>query len=425
MYKRMRPRIGRFRRNRAWQWVTVIIESAKVGYSKYGQRSRNMFRRNKFNRNKPLWNLIYVLLAWVCTLVMFSILIPVFIVNQEGIMLKTWRAYVGASGIGDPSGWQDSSAAAGMSTHGGHNGGVQHAIEFPESSIVVPVYLTEQKQIELVQLEAYVLGVLAAEMPVDFELEALKAQAIAARTYIINRIVKEDYSQVPVEGAWVTDSIVHQAYLPSSQLEQRLQNVDFAKQWHKLTRAVVETAGQVMTYQNEPIQAAYFSTSNGKTENSEEYWSKAIPYLRSVLSPWDQHLSPKYEQVITLPLEDVLAKLGISGVSLTSYIKGSEIAPFSRILAMTEGGRVKTIEIAGQEFSGREIREKLDLPSTHFQMKVVGMHVEITTYGYGHGIGMSQYGAQGMALEGRTAEDILKYYYQGIEITDMEQILTR
>lgn len=147
-----------------------------------------------------------------------------------------------------------------------------------EAQPVIPVWLSHEQRIEMVALEDYVRGVVAAEMPMDFELEALKAQAIAARTYVIRRLIKGDYSDMGVGNAVVTDTVQHQAYineLPMNQIE-------------KLNRAVEETAGLIATYNGEPIEALYFSTSNGYTENAEDYFTTAIPYLRSVPSPWDE-----------------------------------------------------------------------------------------------------------------------------------------
>lgn len=290
----------------------------------------------------------------------------------------------------------------------------QIQLETEDSQIHIPVYLTEEKQIESVPLEHYVRGVLAAEMPVEFEIEALKAQAIAARTYIIHKIVEQDFSNVPVEGAWVTDTVTHQAYLTEKKLRQKWGAMTYARNINKINQAVNETKGLIATYENNPISAVFFSTSNGYTENSEDYWSAKIPYLRSVASPWDQELSPKYEVTVKLPQQIVYERLGISNASPVST-NHFNIEEF-KILEMTEGKRIKTISIGNREFSGREVREKLGLNSSQFNAKQNGDHIEFTTYGYGHGVGMSQWGAQGMAKEGKTAEDIIKYYYQNVEI---------
>jgi stage II sporulation protein D len=280
----------------------------------------------------------------------------------------------------------------------------------------IPVFRTQEQRIIELPIEDYVRGVVAAEMPIEFSLEALKAQALAARTYIVRRMLAEDFSNVPVPGALVTDTVIHQAYVSEQQLKDRWGR-RYNEYRAKLDKVVQETAGKLLLYQGQPIQAAFFSTSNGFTENSEEYWKDKVPYLRSVPSPWDQALSPRYESSIVLTTKELSAKLGLSGavtVSSTSYI---------RLLGTTSGGRIQQVRIGGKTFTGREVREKLGLPSSHFSWKIQNGRIHFTTYGYGHGVGMSQYGAQGMALEGKTAEEIVTYYYSGIEIGTMSSLL--
>ncbi len=278
--------------------------------------------------------------------------------------------------------------------------------------LTVPVYLTEKNIVQHIPLEHYVRGVLAAEMPTEFELEALKAQAIAARTYIVRRMMKQDVSGVPVEQAIVTDSELHQVFLTEEDMRERWGIFEYSNNLNKLNRAVNETKHLVATYHGEPIQATFFSTSNGYTENSEDYWQDKIPYLRSVPSPWDAELSPRYKQTTDIKLNELYDKLKISSIPATTQSWN--------ILERTEGKRIKQINIGGKQFTGREIREALGLPSSLFQWTVKGDTVTFTTFGYGHGVGMSQWGAQGMASEGRSAEEILEYYYQGVAIESFE-----
>lgn len=287
----------------------------------------------------------------------------------------------------------------------------------PSNPLQIPVYLTKENKVEFVPIETYVRNVLAAEMPAEFELEALKAQAIASRTYIVKRWLDGDNSQVPIQGALVTDTVAHQAYISEEQI-QRNWAENYASRLDKLNRAVNETAGIVMTYQNKPIQASFFSTSNGYTENSEEYWRDYIPYLRSVPSPWDKELSPKYTATVKMSLKDFTGRLGISSVPAITGSGGMKIT------STTAGRRVKSMTAGGKTFSGREVREKLQLNSSEFTWKITGSSIEITTYGYGHGVGMSQWGANGMAKEGKTAEDILKYYYKGIHFDRVSSFLS-
>lgn len=285
-----------------------------------------------------------------------------------------------------------------------------------DSSFFVPVYVSKENKVQSIQLEAYVRGVLAAEMPIEFELEAMKAQAMAARTYIVRRMLDRDFSNVPVPGALVTDTVAHQAYVTDEELKTRW-GMAYASNMDKLNKAVNETKDSVLTYEGKPIEASFFSTSNGYTENSEEYWNQYIPYLRSVASPWDVSLSPKYKETTVFTVKELQAKLGIRGAipATSSGLKATE---------RTQGNRIKKVSIGGKSFTGREVREKLGLASSHFQWSWnKDGSLQITTFGYGHGVGMSQWGANGMAKEGRTADDIVKYFYTGIEIDRASNLL--
>ncbi|WP_145139583.1 stage II sporulation protein D [Paenibacillus sp. Y412MC10] len=285
----------------------------------------------------------------------------------------------------------------------------------------VSVYLTKTGQVEVLPMEDYVTGVLAAEMPADFELEALKAQAIAARTFIVRRLVDGDMSGVPDRKAMVTDTVSHQAYISKEVLEKEWKAQGKSAELAKLQRAVQETRNTIMTYKGKPITASFFSTSNGYTENSEDYWKEDIPYLRSVGSPWDKELSPGYKETVTISRKDFITKLGLAGQAITV----STGQPFIQVLSTTEGHRIKEISIGGHVFSGREVREKLNLRSSEFTWKTSGADIQITTYGYGHGVGMSQWGADGMAKEGSTATQILKHYYTGIDFTQASKLLSK
>lgn len=280
-----------------------------------------------------------------------------------------------------------------------------------ESTPIVPVYLLAERRVDKVPLETYVRGVVAAEMPIEFELEALKAQALAARTYIVRRVSEGDFSQMPVKDAWVTDTVAHQAYLTEVKLKEKWSGDEYRRNMEKLNRAVQETKDKILLYQGKPISATFFSTSNGYTENAEDYWGQYIPYLRSVPSPWDARLSPHYKETVVMPYRQFMSKLGLTGtVTASAAVSGT------RVLEHTAGQRIKKVRIGGKLFTGREVRERLNLNSSQFEWKMNGADVEITTTGYGHGVGMSQWGANGMAQEGKTAEDIVKYYYTGIEI---------
>jgi len=276
----------------------------------------------------------------------------------------------------------------------------------------VRVYLTEEKRVETVPLEVYVRGVVAAEMPADFHPEALKAQALAARTYIVRRIMKRDRTDVPVPDADVTDSQTHQVYRSLREMN-RLRESD-EEAWRKYHQAAYGTAGRIITYQGEPIQALYFAASNGYTENSEDVFSHRIPYLRSVDSPWDLEHALGSSETVTLPLKEFYEKLGVRVAPAFAAVKGY---PAPQVKEWTQGRRVKTLALGGKMFSGTEIRSRLGLKSAAFSLHVKDGQIAITTVGSGHGVGMSQWGAEGMARAGYAAEEIIAHYYPGTELS--------
>jgi len=280
---------------------------------------------------------------------------------------------------------------------------------------MVRVYLTGKRRTETVPLEAYVMGVVAAEMPADFPREALEAQALAARTYMVRRLIKGDRGGVPEEAAHeadVTDGTVHQRYRPLE--EMRRMREDDPEGWEKVRRAVEATRGKVLAYEGEPIQALYFSTSNGYTEASEEVFPFALPYLRSVESPWDRTGAPRSKETTEMALADFYRKLGIKA--------GKGKAPKLRVAAWTQGRRVRTLQAGDLRLAGTEVREKLGLRSTAFSWTIDGDRIAITTRGSGHGVGMSQWGARFMAEEGYTAEQIVKHYYTGVTVEEVSKL---
>ena len=167
------------------------------------------------------------------------------------------------------------------------------------SAVEVSVYRTAKDEVEEIPLEKYVLGVVASEMPADFEEEALKAQALSARTVIVKQLLS-DTEMGLLKGADIGDTEQYQVYKNEEELKEQW-GLNYQKNLQKVSEAVYETRGQIITYENEPITAAYFSTSNGYTENSESYWSNPYPYLKSVASPWDLE-SPKFEYHVTIPV---------------------------------------------------------------------------------------------------------------------------
>ncbi|PFG15167.1 stage II sporulation protein D [Bacillus sp. es.036] len=274
----------------------------------------------------------------------------------------------------------------------------------------VPVFRSDQKETISIPIEDYVKGVVAAEMPSDFNMEALKAQALTARTFVVTKL-KNPSANLP-DQAVVTDTIQDQVYKDQAQLKKAW-GEEFDEKYARIEEAVQATTGQILTYEGNPIYASFFSTSNGYTENSEDYWENKAPYLRSVESPWDVD-SPKYEDKATFTVAEFEKKLG---VDLSNNSIGS-------IENLTEGKRVAEVSVGGKTFTGREIRDLLGLRSSDFTWERVGETINVVTKGYGHGVGMSQYGANGMAEDGKAYADIVKHYYQGVAISEMENYVT-
>jgi stage II sporulation protein D len=280
-----------------------------------------------------------------------------------------------------------------------------------DSAVEVAVFRSAKSKIETVQLENYLVGVVAAEMPAEFKDEALKAQALTARTYIVKKLLGKDDIGVP-KGAQVTDTQIHQVYKSDDELRKEW-GVNYEWKKKKVLAAVRATSGNILTYKGEAITATFFSTSNGYTENSEDYWAGNIPYLRSVSSPWDKN-SPKFNSQKVMTVKAFEAGLGVK------LGTGPNIG---KILELTEGKRVGKVDFNGKVLTGKDIREKLVLRSSDFVWERKGSNIVITTKGFGHGVGMSQYGANGMAEEGKDYQEIVKHYYQGVEITSAESMM--
>lgn len=262
-----------------------------------------------------------------------------------------------------------------------------------KNEITVTVYRSNGKIINL-ELEEYVLGVVGAEMPASFNIEALKAQAILARTYALKSIKN---------GKKLTDTVSTQAYKDNSELQKLWKN-DYTKYYEKIKKAVNETKGKVILYNNEYIDAVYHSTSNGKTENSKNVWKNSLPYLVSVDSSWDKNVkSYKKETIFEINEFCNILKLDVE-------------EPITYEIIHNETGRVRQITINNKTFSGTEFRNLLKLRSTDFEIEINDEKIKVTTYGYGHGVGMSQYGANEMAEQGYSYIQILKHYYTGVVI---------
>ena len=267
-----------------------------------------------------------------------------------------------------------------------------------ETPVIIRLLDTSTNTINELNLEDYIVGVVAAEMPASFNLEALKAQAVAARTYAMYKKETRNLDYDLVIGT------SDQAYQNNKQLLDKW-GLSFFTYYLKVRDAVLATKGEILTYDGNVINAFYFAMSNGYTENSELVFQEALPYLNSVPSAWEDESLNNYEYTKTMTKEEFCTNLGIACDTI-------EIKDIVR----SDANRVLNITINNQVYEGTTVRSKLGLRSTDFEIELTENSVNITTRGYGHGVGMSQYGANGMASEGYTYDEILKYYYQNTQI---------
>lgn len=259
----------------------------------------------------------------------------------------------------------------------------------------ITVYRSNGSVINL-NMTDYLIGVVSSEMPASFNLEALKAQSVLARTYALKTKQTEKK---------LTDTVSTQSYIDIDQMKNKWGN-SFNTYYNKIKNAVENTNGEYLSYNGNYIEALYHSTNNGKTESSLDVFGNYYPYLISVSSEYDKNAS-SYLRTISMPLDTISNKLGLS-LNNDSVIN---------ILSYTDGGNIKEININENNFSGKKVRELLGLRSADFDISISDNNANITTRGYGHGVGMSQYGANGMANAGYSYKDILSHYYPGTTLT--------
>lgn len=268
--------------------------------------------------------------------------------------------------------------------------------ESKENKTYVTIY-RKKGTVEQIELEEYLVGVVAAEMPASFNSEALKAQAVLARTYALKKISK---------GEKLTNTVSTQAYIDKNEMQNKWGN-EYSKYYNKIVSAVNSTKGRVVKYNGNYIEALYHSTSNGKTENAKEVWGQDIPYLKSVDSSWDKKTT-SYLKIENKEFNTLMKVLGIN------FDKNTNI----EILSRDESGRVSEVKVADKTYTGVEFRTLLNLRSADFDISVTDNGLEIITRGYGHGVGMSQYGANEMAKLGYNYKDIINHYFTNVKITE-------
>ena len=279
-----------------------------------------------------------------------------------------------------------------------------------EGNKKVEVYRSNTGKTEKIDLEDYIIGVVSGEMPISFEEEALKAQAVAARTYYFTK--REEKCDIAKNGD-ICDTIHCQVYMNKKERKAQWDKKVADSNYKKIEKAVKETEGKVLAYNGEIIKyPQFFSTSSGKTENSEDVFVSAVPYLKSIESKGEE-ISPKFTG------EKEITNLQFASLANKTYganINSSNVQSNVKVLGRTEGGSIEKIQIGQAIIKGTEFRKLYDLSSANCELEFFKDKVKIKTKGSGHGVGMSQWGANVMAKEGKKYDEILKHYYSGVEI---------
>lgn len=292
-------------------------------------------------------------------------------------------------------------------------GGMQHGETpaDPQSDETVSVYLSEEERTEDMNINDYLKCVVAAEMPADFEKEALKAQAVAARTYLYSHIEQANIGNIAEShnGAAVcTDSAHCQAYITEQKCRENW-GAGADEKWNKISSAVDETSGQIMTYNGNIISAVFHSTSSGSTEAAVDVWGSDVPYLQSVESVGDTY-SPKYYSELTVSESEFKNTIDAK-IDGTDWSKG-----LAENIVRSNAGGIVSLDVGGVNVKGTEFRSIFSLRSANVDIVQENGNVKMSVKGFGHGVGMSQYGANYLAEQGEDYKKILQTYYTGIDI---------
>lgn len=267
-------------------------------------------------------------------------------------------------------------------------------------------------EVEQVNLDEYLCNVVSAEMPANYEIEALKAQAIVARTYTIYKILNKKHDTADI----CDDSTCCQAWISKDDRLARWEESQRESNWQKIVSAVNDTKGKVITYDNKAIDAFFHSNSGGVTEVPVNVWGgTGYPYLQSVETSGEDAYT-QYSSEVVLTQEQLINKLKEKYSDISIDFSNSDDI---KIMEYTESTRVKTVKFGNHEISGVEARSLLGLRSTNFEISIDGDNIKFSVKGYGHGVGMSQTGADSMAKQGSSADDIIKHFYTGVEVSEV------
>lgn len=292
----------------------------------------------------------------------------------------------------------------------------QESLLPPDTDLIISVCDRRTGEISERPLEEYLVGVVAAEMPASFEAEALAAQAVAARTYTIRKLLR---GGCKATGADVcTGSNCCQAFASTERQQARWTNT-YASNHARVEAAVRATAGEILLYESEPIDALYHSASGGYTEDSENVFAAAEPYLRAVESGLETGTS-RLSGTVRLPYREFCDK--VNKAYADAKLKPDRLSEQIAVISRTESGRVKKIRLGGVQITGKQFRYLIGLDSAMFTVTLTGKTVRLDTKGFGHGVGLSQTGANGMAEAGADYREILLHYYTGVTIADWRTV---
>ena len=274
----------------------------------------------------------------------------------------------------------------------------------------VGVYISKEDRIETMSFEEYIKGVVSAEMQASFEIEALKAQAVAARNFSLNKI---KYKCTEAKGADLCDTVHCQVY-KSKEVKIKEWGKDGEENYKKISQAVDETKGEFMYYDKKLVASAqFFAISSGKTENSKDVFGGSPPYLKSVMSPGEE-IAPKYKSTKTIKLNTFINT--INKAYPKAKLSSKNVNSATKIQSKTEGGSVNKIKLGSETIRGVDFRKLFGLNSANFTLTFNKDSITIECVGYGHGVGMSQWGANAMAKNGSNYKEILIHYYSGVTI---------
>lgn len=275
----------------------------------------------------------------------------------------------------------------------------------------IVLYRKDSDSVETLDCYSYICGVVAAEMPASYEPEALKAQTVAAFTYMLNKM---NHDPSHKDGAFVCDDYNHcKAYLSESDVLSSWGESYYNKMYNKIENAVSSVLGKMITYDGLPINAVFHNISGGNTASALEVWGSDIAYLQSVPCPEDAD-SENYHTTKTFTKKEFSEYLYDNlGVVLSEDSEG-----WIGETTYNMSGYVNEVNIGGTVYSGTYIRKLFSLNSANFKITVDGKKITFDVYGHGHGVGMSQHGANALAKAGKTYTEILEYFYSGIKIED-------